>query len=311
MGDDDMLKYALKRIVKALITIFFILTLVFFFTRMSGDPTDWILPDDATEEQRVEMRHSLGLDRPLHEQYIEVMTSLFTGNAGRSYNYMRPVSELYAERIGATVRLGLISFGLAAVAGVTLGTIAAVKRNSFFDRFTIMLSIAGSTLPNFVLGILLVFLFCFVLRLLPSGGAESASSYIMPVIAMAVGPMANIARLTRTSLLDVLRQDYLDSARAKGVPERMVLIKHALRNALIPVITVIGLQVGTLVGGSVVVETVFSWPGIGSLLINGAKMRDYPIVIYGVMLISVAVTVMNTLVDLSYSFLDPRIRDNA
>lgn len=306
-----MLKYALKRIIKALITIFFILTLVFFFTRMSGDPTNWILPDDATEEQRIEMRHSLGLDRPLHEQYFEVMTSLFTGNAGRSYNYLRPVSELYAERMGATIRLGLISFSLAALVGVTLGTIAAVKRNSFFDRFTIMISIAGSTLPNFVLGILLVFLFCFVLRLLPSGGASSASSYIMPVIAMAVGPMANIARLTRTSLLDVLRQDYLDSARAKGVSEHVVLIKHALRNALIPVITVIGLQVGTLVGGSVVVETVFSWPGIGSLLINGAKMRDYPIVIYGVMLISVAVTVMNTLVDLSYSFLDPRIRDNA
>ncbi len=306
-----MLKYALKRIIKALITIFFILTLVFFFTRMSGDPTNWILPDDATEEQRIEMRHSLGLDRPLHEQYFEVMTSLFTGNAGRSYNYLRPVSELYAERMGATIRLGLISFSLAALVGVSLGTIAAVKRNSFFDRFTIMISIAGSTLPNFVLGILLVFLFCFVLRLLPSGGASSASSYIMPVIAMAVGPMANIARLTRTSLLDVLRQDYLDSARAKGVSEHVVLIKHALRNALIPVITVIGLQVGTLVGGSVVVETVFSWPGIGSLLINGAKMRDYPIVIYGVMLISVAVTVMNTLVDLSYSFLDPRIRDNA
>ena len=306
-----MLKYLVKRLLKAAVTIFFILTLVFFFTRLSGDPTDWILPDDATEEQRIEMRHSLGLDKPLIEQYGDVLLSLFTGDAGRSYNYLRPVSELYAERMGATVRLGLISFALAAAVGVTLGTVAAVKRNSFFDRFTIMLSVAGSTLPNFVLGILLVFLFCFVLRLLPSGGEDGALSYIMPVIAMAVAPMANIARLTRTSLLDVLRQDYLDSARAKGVPEHMVLIKHALRNALIPVITVIGLQLGTLVGGSVVVETVFSWPGIGSLLINGAKMRDYPIVIYGVMLISVAVTVMNTIVDLSYSLLDPRIRDNA
>ncbi len=306
-----MLKYLVKRLLKAAVTIFFILTLVFFFTRLSGDPTDWILPDDATEEQRIEMRHSLGLDKPLIEQYGDVLLSLFTGDAGRSYNYLRPVSELYAERMGATVRLGLISFALAAAVGVTLGTVAAVKRNSFFDRFTIMLSVAGSTLPNFVLGILLVFLFCFVLRLLPSGGEDGALSYIMPVIAMAVAPMANIARLTRTSLLDVLRQDYLDSARAKGVPEHTVLIKHALRNALIPVITVIGLQLGTLVGGSVVVETVFSWPGIGSLLINGAKMRDYPIVIYGVMLISVAVTVMNTIVDLSYSLLDPRIRDNA
>lgn len=306
-----MTKYILKRLFKAILTIWFILTLVFIFTRMSGDPTAWILPDDATEEQRIAMRSSLGLDRPLYEQYIDVMTSLVTGNAGTSYNYLRPVNELYGERIGATLRLGLTSFIIAAILGVTLGTIAAVKRNSFFDRFTMTISIAGSTLPNFVLGILLIFVFCFIFRLLPSGGDSGIKNYIMPVITMCVGPMASIARLTRSSLLDILRNDYLDCARSKGLDENMVLIKHALRNALIPVVTVIGLQLGTIIGGSVVVETVFSWPGIGSLLINGAKMRDYPIIIYGVMLISVAVTFVNTIVDILYSVLDPRIRDNA
>lgn len=306
-----MLKYLSKRILKAIVTIWFILSLVFIFTRLSGDPTQWILPDDSTEQQRAELRTELGLDEPMMTQYMDVLGSLFTGKAGKSYNYLRPVNELYQERIGATVRLGFLSFGIAIIIGVSLGVVAAVKRNSAFDRLTITLSIAGSTLPNFVLGILLIFLFCYKLRMLPSGGDEELKSYIMPVIAMCVGPTANIARLTRTSLLDVLRQDYLDLARSKGVDEKVVLVKHALRNALIPVITVIGLQLGTLIGGSVVVETVFGWPGIGSLLINGAKMRDYPVIIYGVMLIAVAVTVMNTLVDLSYSLLDPRIRDNA
>ena len=306
-----MTKYVLVRIAKAILTIWFILTLVFVFTRLSGDPTKWILPDDATEEQRAAMRTNLGLDKPLSEQYWDVMTSLVTGDSGISYNYLRPVNELYAERIGATLKLGLISFSIATVLGITLGTVAAVKRNSFFDRFTMTLSIAGSTLPNFVLGILLVFVFCFVFRVLPSGGDAGIKNYILPIITMSVGPMASIARLTRSSLLDVLRNDYLDCARSKGLDEKLVLIKHALRNALIPIVTVVGLQLGTMIGGSVVVETVFAWPGIGSLLINGAKMRDFPIIIYGVMLISVAVTVVNTLVDILYSVLDPRIRDNA
>ncbi len=304
-----MTGYIIRRLFRAVLTVFVILTLVFIFTRLSGDPTQWLLPDDASEEQRIELRASLGLDKPLAEQYLDVMTSLFTGNAGKSYSYLRPVDELYAERLGATLRLGLISYGLSIAIGISLGTLAAVKRNSFFDRLAIGFSVVGSTIPNFVLGILLVFVFSFILRLLPSGGISGPSSYIMPVIAMMLDPMANIARLTRTSLLDVLGQEYLDAVRSKGVPERAVLIKHALRNALLPVITIAGLQLGMLVGGSVVVEAVFAWPGIGSLLINGAKTRDYPVVIYGVMLISVAVTMMNLLVDLSYSVLDPRIRD--
>lgn len=306
-----MLKYTLKRLFKAILTIWFIITIVFIFTRISGDPTEWILPDDATEAQRMEMRESLGLNEPLLKQYGKTLGSLFTGNAGKSYNYLRPVSELFAERIGATLRLGLISFALAICIGVILGVFAAVKRNSPFDRMAVFLSILGSTLPNFVLSILLIFLFSLTLRWLPSSGYESARSYIMPVIAMAVGPTASITRLTRSSLLDVLRQDYLDCARAKGVSPRVVLFKHALRNALIPVVTIIGLQLGTLIGGSVVVETVFSWPGIGTLIINAAKMRDYPIIIYGVMLIAAAVTFMTLVVDMSYSLLDPRIRDNA
>lgn len=305
-----MLKFIVKRVIKAVLTIWFILTLVFIFTRVSGDPTLWLLPDDASAQVRDELRESLGLNKPVLDQYWDTLTSLFTGDAGQSYNYRRPVSELYAERMGATVRLGLISFAISVVLGVTLGVFAAAHRNSLYDRITMTLAMIGSTLPNFVLAILMIFLFSLSWRLLPSAGTGDYRNYIMPVIAMAVGPIASIARLTRSSMLDVLRQDYLDCARAKGVSEGKVLFKHALRNALVPVVTVVALQMGGIIGGSVVVETVFSWPGIGTLLINGAKMRDYPIIIYGVMLIAAAVTVINTLVDISYSALDPRIRDN-
>lgn len=305
-----MIRFLAKRLVKAVLTIWFILTLVFVFTRLSGDPTDWILPDDATEETRMELRESLGLNEPIMKQYTNTLTSIFTGDAGRSYNYLRPVSELYAERIGDTLRLGLLSFTMSVVLGVTLGVIAAAHRNSLYDRVTMTLAVIGSTLPNFIFGILLIFLFSLSLRVLPSSGTGTWKNYIMPMLSLAVGPTATIARLTRSSVLDVLRQDYLDCARAKGVSERVVLLKHALRNALIPVVTIVGLQLGTLIGGSVVVETVFSWPGVGTLLIKAATMRDYPIIIYGVMLISVAITFVNMLVDLSYSALDPRIRDN-
>ncbi len=306
-----MLKFIAMRTLKALFTIWFILTLVFLFTRVSGDPTYWLLPDDAPETQREELREDLGLNKPLYAQYAENILSLGTGRAGKSYNYLRPVSELFRERVGFTLRLGLTSFVIAVAIGVTMGLIAAVYRNSFFDRLTMGLTITGSTLPNFVLSILLIFLFSLKLRVLPSGGTGSIRNYVMPVIAMCVGPMASVARITRSSLLDVLRQDYLDLARSKGVRTPVVMIKHALRNALIPVVTIIGLQLGTIISGSVVVETVFSWPGVGTLIINAAKMRDYPIILYGVMWISVAVTFMNMLVDISYSLLDPRIRDNA
>jgi len=296
--------------IKSVITIWFILSLVFVFTRMSGDPTRWILPDDAPDNVRVELRQSLGLDRPLSEQYANSFLAIFNGDMGKSYYYLRPVGELFAENAGATIKLGMAAFTVAIIFGVPLGVLAAVKRNSLIDRLTMGIAISGYTIPDFVFSILLVFLFSLKLRLLPSGGSATLAHFIMPVIALSVGPMASIARLTRSSMLDVLRQEYLDCARAKGVREISVIFKHALRNALIPVVTIIGLQLGSIIGGSVVVETVFAWPGVGSLLVAAAKNRDFPVIQYGVMLISIAVTFTNMLVDLSYAFLDPRIRDN-
>lgn len=305
-----MTRFIAVRFSKALFTIWFIFTLVFVVTRLSGDPTYWLLPDDAPETVREELRIALGLDRPIIVQYTDFLRSLFTGDMGTSYHYMRPVGELFAERIGPTLALGSISFVLSVLLGIPLGVIAAVKRNALLDRLTMGFTVAGYTIPNFVLAILLIFLFSLHLRVLPSGGMGTPLHFVMPVIVLTVDSMAGIARLTRSSMLDVLRQDYLDSARAKGLRESIVIFKHALRNALIPVVTIVGLQLGTMIGGAVIVETVFAFPGIGSLIVQAAQYRDFPVLQYGVVLIAAAVIFINFLVDLSYGLLDPRIREH-
>ena len=304
-----MQKYIIIRFIRSLITIWFVVTLVFIVTRITQDPTEWILPDDATPEMRQQERERLGLNRPISEQYFEMLTSPFTGKTELSYRYRRPVGELFKERAAATVKLGSIALPLSILLAVPLGAFAAVKRNTLFDRLSITMSIIGSVLPNFVLGILLIFLFSLVLRLLPSGGSATWRHFIMPVIAMSVGPMASIARLTRSSMLDVLRQDYLDFARSKGTKEKIVVAKHALRNAMVPVITIIGIQFGHIVGGAVVVETVFSWPGIGSLIIGSANYRDFPVIQFGIIMIGISIATANMLVDIGYALLDPRIRE--
>lgn len=305
-----MKKFLVVRLAKAVVTIWFIVSLVFMLTRLSGDPTDWMLPDDASPEARQELRESLGLDKPILEQYQIYVSDVLRGDMGESYYYLRPVGELFAERAGATTKLAVTAFSLAVLLGVPLGVFASVYRNTVLDRLTMGIAVAGYTIPNFVLGILMIFLFSLKMRILPSGGYGGLENYVMPVLAMMVGPMANIARLTRSSMLDVLKQDYLDCARAKGVVEWVVIFRHALRNALIPVVTIIGLQIGTLIGGMVVVETVFAWPGIGSLLISSAQNGDFPVVQYGIMICAIIVCITNLLVDLSYALLDPRIRDN-
>lgn len=305
-----MKKFLIVRLAKAMVTIWFIVSMVFVLTRLSGDPTDWMLPDDASVETQMELRESLGLNKPVMEQYQIYMSNVLHGDMGKSYYYLRPVGELFGERAEATLKLAATAFSLAILCGVPLGVMASVYRNTFLDRMTMGIAIAGYTIPNFVLGILMIFLFSLKLKVLPSGGFGEPRNYVMPVMAMMVGPMANIARLTRSSMLDVLKQDYLDCARAKGVVESFVIFKHALRNALIPVVTIIGLQIGTLIGGMVVIETVFAWPGIGSLIISSAKNRDFPVVQYGIMICAVIVCFTNVLVDLSYALLDPRIRDN-
>ena len=303
-----MKRYIIMRILKAIFTIWAVYTLVFFLTRVTGDPVDWLTQAGASDTAKETLRANLGLDLPLSEQYVKSFVGLFTGDTGVSYYYSRQVSDLFAERIWPTLTLGGIVLLITILIGLPLGVVAAVKHNSLMDRLTMSTAIVGSTLPNFVLGILLIFIFSLKLRLLPSGSIGTPQHYILPIIALSVGPIASVARLTRSSLLDVIGNDYLDFARSKGMREWKVVIKHGLRNALIPVITILGSQLSALIGGSVVVETVFAWPGIGTLIVTSAQQRDFPVVVFGVLAIAASVTFVNLLVDLSYGILDPRIR---
>ncbi len=306
-----MKKYILSRAIKVVFTVWFVWSLIFLLTRFSGDPVEWIFADmDTTEAMINTLKESLGLDLPLWQQYVNSLTGLFKGDAGMSYFFSRPVTELFAERIGATVSLGAGALGLAVLIGVPMGILAAMKRGTAYDRACIGITVIGHTVPNFVLGILLIFLFALKLRMLPSGSTGTWKHYIMPMVTLAMGPLTAIARLTRTALLDVIGQDYLDCARAKGVDEKKVIFKHALRNALIPVVTVMAGQVNMLVGGAVIVENVFAWPGLGTLIIKGAQRRDFPVVQYGILMIVIFVSIVNFAVDLSYGSLDPRIRDS-
>ena len=303
-----MKRYVIMRVLKAVFTIWAVYTLVFFLTRVTGDPVDWLTMAGASDSAKETLRENLGLDLPLWKQYIKSFIGLFTGDTGESYYYARQVSDLFAERIWPTISLGGIVLFITILIGLPLGVLAAVKHNSLLDRITMSTAVIGSTMPNFVLGILLIFIFALKLRVLPSGSMGTAKNYILPVIALSVGPIASVARLTRSSLLDVIRNEYLDFARAKAIREWKVVIKHGLRNALIPVITILGAQLSSLIGGSVVVETVFAWPGIGTLIVTSAQQRDFPVVVFGVLVIAASVTFVNLLVDLSYGLLDPRIR---
>ena len=302
-------KFVIKRVLKGLLCVWFIWTLVFFLVRVTGDPTGWMLPEGATEQELANLRASLHLDEPLTQQYVDSLSDLLRGDAGKSYYYKRDVTGLYAERLGTTLRLALPAFTLAIVLGVLIGTVAATYRDSFIDRLSMSGAVVGYTMPSFCFGILMIFIFSAQLGWLPSFGTGSWKNLIMPMITLAVSPMATIARLTRSSLLDAMNQEYMNGARMKGVRELTVIIRHALRNSLIPVVTVVGVELGTILGGAVVVETVFTWPGMGMLLVTSARQRDFPTVQYGILLVALSVTLANILVDISYGYLDPRIRE--
>lgn len=305
-----MIKFIIKRLLKGLLCVWFIWTLIFFLVRITGDPTDWMLPDGATDKELANLRASLHLDEPLGKQYVDTLTDLLHGDAGNSYYYKRDVAELYAERLGTTLRLALPAFGLAIVLGILIGTVAAIKHNTALDRIAMTGAVIGYTMPSFCFGIIMLLIFSQKLKILPSFGTDDWKSLIMPMVTLAVSPMATIARLTRSSLLDVMNREYMNGARMKGVKELVVIIRHALRNSLIPVVTGVGMQLGTILSGAVVVETVFTWPGMGMLLVTSAKQRDFPTVQYGILLVALSVTIVNILIDISYGYLDPRIRDD-
>lgn len=306
-----MTLFLTRRAIRSALTLLLVFTAVFFATRMSGDPLSWVLPDGGSVEAEQAMRTYLGLDKSVAEQYLRYFHGFFEGQFGISFFERRAVGEMFSERLPATLGLAGLAFLLSITVGIPIGIFAALHRGKPLDHFLMSLSFIGYSLPNFVLGITLILIFSFFLNWLPSSGQGGWRHYLMPVITMGLPSAAGIARLTRSAMLDVILKDYLRTARAKGIAERMVIGKHALRNACIPVVTILGLQLGTLIAGSVIVETIFAWPGIGSLLVNSVMRRDYPVLQFGILIVAMTVVLANLIVDICYSLLDPRIRVEA
>jgi ABC-type dipeptide/oligopeptide/nickel transport system permease component len=283
-------------------------TAVFFaFQVIPGDPARLYVGSDASEEAVEQARRDLGLDRPVAVQYLSYLARLARADLGRSISTRRPVSVELGSRFVNTVKLSLASIVLAAAGGIALGTLAAVNQGTVWDHAATLLALVGISIPVFWLGLLLMYLLSVQWQLLPSAGNDTWLHYFMPTVSLATFSLAFIARMTRSSLLEVIRQDYVRTARAKGVPESMVVLGHALRNALLPVTIVVGLRFGYMLGGAVVTEEVFAWPGLGRLLVTAVGQRDIP-VIQGVLLVFAASFVLvNMAVDLVYGFLDPQI----
>ncbi|MCL1912582.1 MAG: ABC transporter permease [Eubacteriaceae bacterium] len=304
-----MIRYVVVRTIRALATIWLVWSLVFFLSRLTGDPVKWILGEFATKESYETVASSLHLDLPLWEQYMRTLSGLVRGDMGMSYYHRRPVADLFLQRLGPTMALQSVVIVATSAIGILFGVVAAVKHDKLVDKAIRFFTIVGCTIPNFVFAVLLIFLFCLKLKWLPSGNIGSFRHYVLPFISLSIGPIASISRLTRSAMLDTLSQEYIDVARMKGISESAVIIKHGLRNALFPVVTVLGGQIVTLVGGAFVVESVFSLPGIGTLSVTAAQTRDFPLLQYCVFIMIATFTFVNLLVDLSYAALDPRIRD--
>jgi peptide/nickel transport system permease protein len=302
-----VLQYVARRILLTLPVLAGILLITFMLTHLSGDPTDLILPADATDEARRAFREKHGLDRPLWVQFTSFSWHALQGDFGNSLRFGDSAINLVAERMSATTELAVAALALAVTFGVPAGVVAAYWRNTSIDVAVRGMTLIGQAVPSFYLGILSIVIFAVWLRWLPTGGRGTWSQLLLPAATLSLNLVALIARVTRSSMLDVLGQDYIRTARSKGLGETAVVWLHALRNAFIPVLTVIGLQVGFLLGGVVVTETVFSWPGVGRLAIQAIYARDFPVVQAVVFLFAMIFVVVNLVVDLLYAALDPRI----
>lgn len=292
-------------------------TLVFLLMRfIPGDPALVMLGAEATEEERTALRRSLGLEGPILVHYLDFYARLFQGDLGRSLFYREPVSALVTRALPATLLLASAALCLAVLVSIPLGTIAAVRRGGVVDRLSMVIAVGGAAVPSFWLAILFILLFSVQLRWLPSTGMGSGAPWTvdglrylaMPAITLAIGLLASTTRLTRSSMLDVLGDDYVRTARSKGLRETFVVVRHALPNGLLPVVTNVGLQAGALLGGALIIETVFAWPGLGRLGVDAMGRRDYPLV-QGVVLLTMGVfALVNLIVDITYAAVDPRIR---
>lgn len=304
-----MLNYFLKRLLGLIPTLLIVAVLVFLFVHMlPGDPARLAAGQDADEQTVAVVRQELGLDKPLPQQFASFFTRMLQGDFGTSIRTRRPVSTEIAERFFPTVMLTITSMVWAVIFGMGIGIVSAVFRNQWPDRLGMTLAVSGISFPAFALGMLLMQIFSVQLGWLPTVGAATWKHYILPSITLGAAVAAVMARFTRASFVEVIQEDFVRTARAKGVRERTVIIKHCLRNALIPVVTMMGLQFGFLLGGSILVEAVFNWPGLGRLLVDAVQMRDYPVIQTLVLLFSLEFILINLVVDVLYGFINPTIR---
>ncbi|SDM56735.1 nickel ABC transporter permease [Sediminibacillus halophilus] len=305
-----MWQYIIKRILGLIPLLLVISFVIFMFIHLiPGDPARLMAGKDATLEEVEEVRQSLGLHEPFVKQYISYMGNLLQGDLGYSIKSGAPVVDLILDRVMPTLGLTFLSIIWALVIGILIGVLSAVFRDKWPDRLGMLTAVSGISLPNFWLGLVLIQLFSVQLGLFPTGGDDAGwKSYILPSFALGAGIMAMIARFTRSSLVNTLKQEFIRTGRAKGLSGTSIVFGHALKNSLIPVVTVAGLQFGFLLGGSVVVETVFSFPGLGRLLIDSIQFRDYPVIQAEILFFSLQFILVNLLVDILYSYLNPKIR---
>ncbi len=302
-----MVRFALARLVQAIPSLLGVTIAAFVLLQLSGDVTQILLPPQADDQVRLAFKQAYGLDQPILFQYGHYLSHLVQGDFGRSFAYAQPAMLVVLERLPATLELSAAAISIAVAVAIPAGMLSAVKRGSAFDRLAMGFVLLGQSVPTFWLGMLLILVFAVHFRLLPVSGRGSVAQLILPSVSLAMFLLALLARLTRSGMLDVLSQDYVRTARAKGLAGRTVVARHAFRNALNPIVTVLGLQLGGLLGGAILTETVFAWPGVGTLMLDSILKRDYPVVLAGLVVVAVGFVLINLTIDVLYRYLDKRV----
>jgi peptide/nickel transport system permease protein len=303
-----MRTYLTRRLLQSLLVLFGVSFVVFFILHLTGDPALVLLPPDASVEDVQRFREAMGFNDPFFVQYGRFLSGALRGDFGQSVRHGEPAFDLVVERMPATFELAGSALVVALVLAIPAGIISAVRRNTMLDYVSTIVALLGQSMPTFWLGIMLILVCSVQLNLLPSSGRGGLEHLILPAITLGLFTTARITRLTRSGMLEVLNQDYIRTARAKGVSDPPVIWKHALKNAAIPIVTIVGIELGTLLGGSVITETIFAWPGVGRLSVQAIYNRDYPVVQAAVFLLSTTFVLVNLVVDMLYTYLDPRVR---
>ncbi len=303
-----MARQILRRLLRAVAALLVVTAVVFTLLHVSGDPAYILLTPEASPEDRAAFRAEYGLDRPLWVQYGRYLGRLAQGDFGQSLSFRTPAAAVALERLPATLELTLAAMALAVLVSVPPAVLAAIRRGTLFDRALMALTLIGQTVPTFWLGMVMILVLAVRFHLFPASGRGGVLHLVMPATALALWLTALLARVTRSEMIEALEQDYVRTARAKGLTERGVAARHALKNALLPIITVMGLQFGGLLGGAVMTETVFAWPGVGTMILDAILKKDFPVVLAGVVIVAMGFIVVNLLLDLLYTVLDPRLR---